>query len=509
MIRRLFAGLMCAFLLQEGTLAATPALQSSFSKALRGTVLGNNPVQAYFLVRMLKDTGAPNDEVEALQRELLHSYSEQLGGLAAAKPLGNVEEAIARGKNRDSVLDVLFASTWQTAFGKALEVHWSGPNEPAPYFTTVYRTMRPMAPGLWAAELNAGQTKFMLSLRLVNTKTLPLPIHRPEMVWGGEAGTGRGGLSFTCNWDEVPPPKGNRKADEVFILAPGAATRPMVCETDPAGTYWKEQLPLLLSAAQAGGQQPQLLSHEFDSRYRLNYLEGALGSVARQEADWRKSHLLSQQQVGRQWRPAPLPLDAPVGPAWTWSPNDGWAAAGEKLQWFMGATLMAIALFSAGRALLRSGMPVAAVAVGTVLIGTALQIYGVPHIGSGGKGYTAILLWLGYIGPILVCVLGLHTLHKLLDAEELSWWQTMSSGWRRIADLDSYTSRAQFWGFFAHCLWWWGLMNMCLKPLHLWLGGILLFPMLSLVVRRLRSMSSQALLEMAISTVCYMLLALG
>ncbi|MBC7916480.1 MAG: hypothetical protein H7Y28_01595 [Rhodoferax sp.] len=503
-------------MLQGGALAAKSAPQDSFSVALRQSAVGVNPVQAYFLVSMLKDTRAPEDDVEALRRELLHRYAEQLGGLAATPPpKDSVASAIARGKSRPPVTDAEFVTAWQAAFGKGLAVHWTEMDGPAPFFTIAYRTLRPLAPGLWAAESSAGQTYFMLALRLVNKTSLPLPIHRPDMVWGGEAGTGRGGLSFTCNWDEVPPPQGNIKAEEVSMLEPGAETRPMFCETAPVGAYWKERLPALMAAAQKGGEQPQILSHEFDSRKRLNHLEVALGNVAPQRSDWRRRYQVSQQEVGRRWMPASRTLDAPVAQRWTWSPNEGWAAAGEKLKLFLGATLIALALFGVGRALYRAGIPEVVVGVGTLASLSALLAFGMHWAGlTGGSGYdsplfTGLALYAVVIGPMGLGIWALYALHRLLDAEELTWWQTVARGWRRAVDVSSNTSRAEFWGFFAQLVWWWGLVNVCLKPLHLWVGGILLYPLLTLFIRRFRSMTGAEILSVFVTVICLVLQALA
>lgn len=516
MIRRLLAVLMCFFVLQHGALAAKPTAQSSFATALRETQIGADPVQAYFLVGMLRDTGAPDEDVEALRRELLHRYAEQLGGLAAVQtPTNSVADAIARGKSRPGVLDAAFVTAWQSAFGKGLGVRWPDADSPTPYFSIIYRYMRPVAPGLWATESSTGQTEYMLSLRLVNKSTLPLPIHLPDMVWGGEAGTGRGGLTFSCNWDEVPPPKGNIKEDEVLMLEPGAQTRPIACEAAPVGTYWKERLPALIAAAQKGGEPPQIISHELDNRNRLNHLEWALGTVATQSGDWRKRYQVAQQEVGRRWNPAPSPLGAPIARKWTLSPHDGWPAAGEKLKWFLGCTLVAFALFGVGRGLLRVGVPAIAVGIGTLASLGALFAFGMVRFGlTGGSGYNSPLyaglaFYALMIGPIGLGVWALHGLHSVLDAEDLTWWQTVARGWRRAADVHSHTSRAEFWGFFAQLVWWWGLFNVCLKPLHLWLGGILLYPLITLVVRRFRSMTGAEIGSVAITMLCLVLLALA
>ncbi len=516
MIRQLLAVLISLFLLQHGALAAKLTGQSSFAAALRETPIGADPVQAYFLVGLLKDTGATDDDVDALRRELLHRYAEQLGGSAAAQlPKNSVAAAIEQGKSRPDVLYPEFVATWQSAYAKGLEVRWPDADSATPYFSVINRYMRPVAPGLWATESSTGQTEFMLSLRLVNKSALPLPIHRPDMVWGGDAGTGRGGLTFSCNWDGVPPPEGNIKADEVLMLEPGAQTRPLVCEAAPVGTYWKERLPSMIVAAKKGVETPKIISHEFDSRKRLNHLEWALGTVTAQSGDWRKRYQVSLEEVGRRWKPALTPLGAPIVQKWTLSPNDGWPAVREKMKWYLGATLVALALFGIGRGLLRAGVPPFAVGIGTLATLSALFASGMVRFGlTGGSGYdspifTGLALFAVVIGPMGFGIGALHVLHQLLDAEDLTWWQTVARGWLRAADMHSHTSRAEFWGFFAQLVWWWGLFNVCLKPLHLWLGGIPLYPLITLVVRRFRSMTAAEIGSVAVTMVCLVLLALA
>jgi hypothetical protein len=247
----------------------------------------------------------------------------------------------------------------------------------------------------------------------------------------------------------------------------------------------------------------------------LNHLEWALGNVTATSADWRKRYQVSQQEVGRRWTPAASPLGAPIARKWTWSPNEGWPAAGEKLKWFLGGTLVALALFSVGRGLLRAGVPKIGVGIGTLASLGALFAFGMARLGlTGGSGYNSpfyagLAFYSLVIGPMGLGIWALYELHKLLDAEDLTWWQTVLRGWRRTVDVHCHTSRAEFWGFFAQLVWWWGLFNVCLKPLHLWLGGILLYPLLTLVVRRFRSMTGAEIGSVAVTVVCLVLQALA
>lgn len=551
MVPSFFTGLMGALLLHGAAFAAPApaAKRDSFATALRNTRMGSDPAQAYFLVRLLKDSHASGDDVDALRRELLHNYVEQLDGeaapLAAAAPKPSawasiwshwpggalaahdtVADAIARGRTRSDVPNAALAAAWETAFDKNTKIRWQPVDGPQPYFVMNDRNLQPVVPGLWASEAANGQVQFKVALRVVNKAALALPLWRPDLVLGGEPVTGRGGLSLACDWDGVRPPPGRVALDAVDLLPPGGESRAMVCTSPAVGVYWKEQLPALVAKAQTHtqeqvkaqvqtpGQRPLLVSHAFDTRQRLPYLEVALGDLSRERADWVERLRLSQSEVGRQWRSAAQPLAPPMVQRWGVSPNVGWAAAGQKLQWFWGATLLALALFGVGRKALRWGLPPVVVGLGTLLVALALLAAGIARMGGGGTGYDspfymAIALWSAAIGPMLLGVWALHALYKLLDAEDLTWLQTVTLGWQRALDFGSETSRAEFWGFFAHCVWLWALTRVCLVPLDRWVGAVLLVPFVALLVRRLRSLTDKQRIDMVITAVCVVLIGLS
>ena len=550
MVQRFFTGLMGALLLllhgaafaafaasSTKTTPASVAKRDAFATALRDTRIGSDPAQAYFLVRLLKDSNAPADDVEALRRELLHNYVEQLGGVAAPAPAvapkpgvwaavrsvwpgaasaqhDTVADAIARGRTRSDLPHAALTAAWETAFDKNTEIRWPPAGGPQPYFLMNDRNLQPAAPGLWVSEAANGQVQFKAALRVVNKAALPLPLWRPDLVLGGEPVTGRGGLTLACDWDGVRLPPGRAALDEVDLLPPGGESRALVCTSPAVGAYWKAQLPALVGKAQTPGQRPLLVSHAFDTRQRLPYLEVALADLSRDHAEWVERMRLSQREVGRQWRAAAQPLAPPVVQRWGVSPNVGWAAAGQKLQWFLGATLLALALFGVGRKALGWGWPPAVVGLGTLLVGAGLFALGLSRMGSGGTGddltfYMAIALWSVVVGPMALAVVALHALHKQLDAEDLTWLQTVVLGWRRALDFGSDTSRAEFWGFFAHCVWLWALARVCLVPLDLWVGAVLLIPFAALLVRRLRSLTNKQRTEMVITAVCVVLIVLS
>ena len=542
MVQRFFLGLFCAGMLLHGGAFAAPvprASQDSFASALNGTPLGRDPAHAYFLVGLLRDTGASNEDVEALRRELLHRYVEQVGGQTAAPqqtvptpsawqaarsrwlgstlvPPDTVASAIGRGRLRDSVPNAQLTAAWQSAFDKSVAVRWPAAGGAQPYFTLQDRSLQPVAPGVWASEVAQGQARLLLSLRLVNQSALALPVDHPEIVWGGEAATGRGGLSFRCEWDGVRPPQGSAALDAVDMLPPEGESRAMVCTSAPVGAYWKDLLSALVAKAQLPGQRPLVVSHAFDTRQRLPYLEAALANVSDQSAVWRQRVRLSQAETGRAWRSATQPLGPPVVKQWAMSPNEGWAASARKLQWFMGATLTALALFWVGRKALRWGVPSFVVGGMTLLAIGGLLTLVIARLdgGGGGTGYNAsavmvFVVWIAVFGPMAFGVWGLHALYKLLDAENLSGLQAVALGWRRALDFGSHTSRAEFWGFFVHCVWLWALARSCLVPLDRWVGAVLLVPFAALLVRRLRSLTKKQRINMLITVICLLLIVLA
>ncbi|MBY0410553.1 MAG: hypothetical protein K2Q97_10585 [Burkholderiaceae bacterium] len=542
MIQRFFLAFFCAWLLLQGSAIAAPVLtttRDSFASALNDTRLGNDPAQAYFLVGLLRDMRASNEAVEALRRELLHRYVAQLDGQTAATqhavpppsgwqaarsrwlggttmPPDTVAAAIARGRLRDSVPNAQLTAAWQSAFDKSVAVRWPAAGGAQPYFMLQDRNLQSVAPGVWASELAQGQARLLLSLRLVNQSASALPVDHLEIVWGGEAATGRGGLSFRCDWDGVRPPQGSAALDAVEMLPPGGESRAMVCTSAPVGAYWKGQLSALVAKAQLPGQRPLVVSHAFDTRQRLPYLEEALANVSDQSAVWRQRLRLSQAETGRAWRSATQPLVPPVVKQWAMSPNEGWAASVRKLQWFMGATLTALALFWVGRKALRWGLPsfvvggMTLLSIGGILTLVIARLDG----GGGGTGYNSsavmvFVVWIAVFGPMALGVWGLHALHKLLDAENLSGLQAVALGWRRALDFGSNTSRAEFWGFFVHCVWLWALARSCLVPLDRWVGAVLLVPFAALLVRRLRSLTEKQRIDMLITVICLLLIALS
>lgn len=520
-----------------GNPAGNPSREpANFAAALRDSPLGGNPAQAFFLVGLMRQAGAPPAEVDALRRALMHAYLAQLGrpGVPAEPPpappvtpgtwqmlkryfpgtgpepvrKGTLGAAIAQGHALPPERDASFAADWQAALNQGLVPRWLADDGKQPlYFTSEWRDMRPLAPGLWAAPSANGQLRLMLALRLVNRAALPLPIYKPDIVLDG--------LAFACEWDRPPlrRPLSEMQANEVTLVASGAESDPLVCQAPLVDARRGALLPGLLA-------QPstlRLLSHDLDSAQRLYHLELALGTLApqAQRDNWYQRLRLARQEQGRQWVAGDKPLDAPVSPRWASSPHESAGATWQRLRDFLAATVLALGLFAGGRGLMRLGVPGGVVGGLTLLAGAGLVVGGAAYLAPSAGGYLSnpavmgTALWITAVGPVLLVVLALHGLHTLLEREDLSWWDTVATGWRNALDLGSPTSRAEFWGFVAHCAWLWLLARYALRPLDRWVGLLIALPLLTLIWRRLRSLSGRELLEGVVAVVCIVLLALA
>jgi hypothetical protein len=524
LLRQILCALLC---LPAWVLASEP---SRFTGALRETAVGGNAAQAIFLVGLLRSAGAPVAEVEALRQELLHAYVGQITGPAVApapRPgaweslkrqlpgmapaaKDTVAAAIARGHLRSSVLDAPFRTAWQGALNQGFAPQWETGAARAPFFTLDRRDMQPIAPGLWGAPAAGGRVHLMLALRLVNTSTQPLPVFRPDIILGRAADSGLDGLTFACDWDRPERRLSEMEANAVTLVQPGEASAPLACDAQPVPMYWRDQLPALTAVGAAA--KPLLVPHDLDSARRLYHLEAALAELAPQTEERSRRLLTARQEPARQWAPGASALDPPISSRWAAQPHRGWKNSMEALKYFLGATVLALGLFAVGRSLLRLGMPKLVVSAGTLLACVGMTVLATASLGSGGKGYdhplyTGMALASLYFGPVLLCVLALHGLYKLLDNEQITWWDTVATGWRSALDLASTTSRAEFWGFVGHCAWLWAIARICVMPLDRWIGLALLLPLATLTVRRLRSMSRADMTAMALTVAGIVLLA--
>lgn len=368
------------------------------------------------------------------------------------------------------------------------------------------RDMQPIAPGIWGASSTSGQLYLMLSLRLANTSAVPLPIYRPDIVLQGT-------LRFTCDWDRPQKKQSEMQANAVTLLEPGAESDPLVCEAPPVPAFWRAQLQVLRAATGTAGLQTTLVPHDLDNARRLYHMEAALTDAAPQIDGWRERLLQAQHERHRQWAPARLALAPPESGRYASAPHRGWAATGGLLAVFLGATVLTLGLFAGGRVLRRAGLPQGGMAAATGLAMAGLWALATAALGGGGTGYdhplyTALALGSVFFAPMLLGVVALHGLHKLLDAEQMAWWQPLATGWRRALTLIAPTSRAEFWVFLAHCAWLWALAVVCFAPLGRWVGPLLLVPVLTLSVRRMFSLSHKEWIEIGLIVIALLLFVL-
>lgn len=529
---RFLLNIFWSLLLLPGlALAANPPfVWPAFTTALYATPIGSNAAEAFFLVNMLRRVEGPDADVQALRTELLHGYVEQTlhppppaapapapGAWVSFKrmlssprkaPANDVAAAIARGRQRDNVLDAPFRADWQAAINRALTPRWETGASRVPLFTMDMRDMRPIAPGIWAGPTGAdGRLRLMLSLQLVNTSAMAVPVYRPDVVL-------QGALRFTCNWDRVPIRQSVMEAKAVTLLKPGAASEFLTCEAPPVASYWREQLPALMAATGQAGLQTTLEPHDLDNTGRLYHLELAFAEAAPQTTTWSQRLLVARHEMHRQWTPAERALDAPESGRSASAPHKGWAATGNTLAAFLAATVLALGLFAGGRGLRKAGVYESVIVVITVLVVAGLWALATALLGSGGTGYShplyvAIAIWSVYLGPVLLGVLALHALHKVLDDEQMAWWEAVATGWRRTFNVSAPTSPAEFWGFLAHCAWIWVLARLCLVPLDRWIGLALLVPLATLTTRRMLSITLQQWLEVVLIVVAFVLLLLS
>lgn len=511
-----FVLLALPWLQSPSALGNTKYQQSgSFLDAVRATPMGDDAAKAFFLAELLRNApgGSPWHE-QVLRKELMHTYLQQfkappppstpvsappsapsrweiwLSSLPGRAPpaVYTVADALERGQRRTDVFDPSFRSAWQTAFEQNLSVRWGAGPGRLPDFLLEMRDLELVAPGAWAAPTADGRVRLKLALRLLNPSRQAVPVYPPGLSLGPLLVGGTPlRLDFACQWDRLPAARrqASTKANAVTVLPPGGESELLVCEAPSAPAFWRAQLPGLVSDS----AKPQLASHDLDSPNHLNRWVQAMAEFHPPPGAWNERLQIASQDKKLTWRTASKPLESPERGA-ALVPYGGWEHAAEKFSKFMLLSALCLGFFAATRALQRHGLPKSIALLGVVVAGFFLMPLVLNSARSGILGYMLLL-------PILLMqlVAVLLWLHKLLDKEGLAWWEVVLTGWRRTFDLQTHTSRAEFWGGVVHGLWLGGLALYCLRPLDRWVGWALLLPLTTLVVRRLRSMTREEHLE--------------
>jgi hypothetical protein len=158
------------------------------------------------------------------------------------------------------------------------------------------------------------------------------------------------------------------------------------------------------------------------------------------------------------------------------------------------------------------GWGYSAVTIFTIVVVVVASIGGFVHLAgpnpTAGEGWakpavSAGIVTLYFAGFAWVGAGLLHALHRVLDAHQVSWMHTIVLGWQRTLDWKSPTSRAEFWGFFAHFILAWALVRWMLRPWDALVFLAFLPALVALTIRRLRTMSAEEILALVISVVLF------
>lgn len=459
---RAWRWLAACLALCAGAVAAAPA---AFDDALNATLLGERPAGAYFLVEVLAAQGQ-GERAEHLRLALWRRQFERLRG-GAAQPRQTVAQLIDEGARLVGE-PIDFTGAWEHAYNTSVRLSW--PDEPAP--------------------------DERLRITLTSRAPDPLPLIELRLRFGSEAH----GVTLACATD---PPAADVHAAYRQTLTPDRAVT-LLCKP-PADAGSRSRLPVLLAAARQGGEPPWLLPRGLSTRRHPpdRWLWALWAHVEDPAATWLRRAKQAQlpENAGRTWQPAAWPDPPqlqPLPPTLAQRAAAHSRHAGERLLPLLYLGGSAWVLFFAVRLTLRrAALPVQTTVCLVAGVGLALLYLvvtrGRSHFGGDGWGAWGELgVWLFGLsvglGSAVLAGLMLK-LHRLLDHEGRTWGQTIVDGWRRALQLGGATSAGQFWGFVAFFAWTWGLISPWGRPWSQWGLATLLLPLISLSVRRLRSLT--------------------
>lgn len=491
---------------------------STLEEVFLATPAGPTAADANALSRVLNALGKTG-EADALRRELLHEYLQHLNG-NAPDPARTFGMLVERGRSRPATPPD-FDTLWQDGFNRVTLIEWPDATETKEAaesalprsLKNVAHSMTPAAPGIWR-DAARSYPRLYLALRVRNTGPEPIPLFEPRLSFPGEAPE----LAFECSKE---PPMSVNHYEGMRTVGAGKSSA-LLCWTQADAAREKaivEKVDLLRRL----NEQPLLSPNTADAKDMAERVKkwfavsvSQLEQPARHAERWTKMARESAKDSAgapTRWQASTRAL---MPPAPYKAPPTVADRMGQWLQPFMAGLqgiLMTFVLFLLGRGLLHMGVGYTMVMVVTLALVVVMSIGGFVLMAgpdpTAGEGWAKPVVAAGavtifFAGFAWVGVGLLHALHRVLDADEVSWLRTIVSGWQRTLDWKSPTSRGEFWGFFAHFVVTWALVRWMLRPWDALVFLIFLPPLAALTIRRLRTMSAVEIVAMVVSVVFFL-----
>jgi hypothetical protein len=482
-------------------LAAAPASASpekkSFYAALYQTPVGENGMRTMSFALLLRDMKR-QQEADALRLAAMYRYVDLLNGVPpeAGLTLGRMIET---GKSLPP-LDDTWLARWQDGLARSVVVEWPDDGRPAPGELDPYlRDRERLGPGIWRVNFNVPRV-YVVAV-LLNRSSEPLPMLDLAMMLPGGADPVR----FDCKFER---PRHGPQYDQVLTLKAGDRAT-MLCTRDLPPQDERNVLDRL-AAARSAGPAPRLQALP-PAREPLRLLQdwGHMAGGAPYNT-WGSAMRVAERDTQLEWRAAGTPLDVPVVVP---SLAQHFKNAGKAVSTFLALSMAPLMLFVAGRAFQRLGVPLPLVVVVTIGVSLAVGWSVASHVAgpnpTAGEGWqrgatTGFIAFMG-VGFVLTASLMLHVLHKRLDEDEISWLETVISGWRNAFRWTGTASSGEFWGFYAHCVWLLLGVNMVPRPWNVPFCALILVAMATMATRRFAAFRFSEQVAMVAVVVLYVI----
>ena len=479
--------LACAGCLQHKPVAPPVSLL----QAIEATPLGDEVTSARFLVEVLDQIGAPT-QAQHLRRAVWQGQLARLHGQAPAPMPRTVGEAIAQGATLPTV-EAQIAQGWSSAFQAAMRLEFFPAGE---LLDPPWVGARSIGPGLWVEAEGGARRHYALRASLLPVHGGGLPVESLQIRFG----EGPDALTLQCSTAPLRSIPGQAAG---LFYAYAVSVR---CQGEGAAR-WEAVLPVLVDAARGGGLQPRLVvlapkAMDVQAERTLWRTWGSASNLAGKWGNVVKTH--SQPGMAqRSWAPSSSalgpPMLLPIPPTQIELARAALGAAWARTQPVVMVLFLTLGVFGIGRvAMPQASIPVrfwSSLALCLVLGTPALLA--VRNMGWSGDGWSnlgtlgagaAVFVLVG-MGALLATML--HMLHDVLDAEDLSWMQTITRGWRNTFQLAGRASQGEFWGFVLFVLAARALFVALGPPWQNVLTGVVALPLFSLLARRLQSLTLQ------------------